>query len=73
MNPAGATRHAGSAFPAEPAAVPDARHALTAALRRWGHAEADIETSEPVAAELLSNAIRYGAGATVDLDVHVDA
>ncbi|MFI1383970.1 ATP-binding protein [Embleya sp. NPDC020886] len=79
-DPAGPARAArptslrgGAVFDAVPAEVPRARRVLVAALRRWHVHEDDVHTAQLVAGELLSNAVRYGSGPTMDLDVRLDA
>ncbi|MGC0419545.1 ATP-binding protein [Embleya sp. AB8] len=62
----------GGVFDAVPAQVPRARRALTSALRRWHVDEDDVHTAQLIVCELLSNAIRYGSGPTMDLDVRLD-
>ncbi|WP_331770850.1 ATP-binding protein (plasmid) [Embleya sp. NBC_00888] len=62
----------GAVFDAVPAEVPRARRVLVAALRRWHVHEDDVHSAQLVACELLSNAVRYGSGPTMDLDVRMD-
>ncbi|MGH3323241.1 MAG: ATP-binding protein [Streptomyces sp.] len=62
------THHYRASVTTDPANVPAVRHTLAKLLAEWGLPET-TPTAQLVLSELLGNAIRYGGGPTVTVDV----